>query len=504
MKMVWWKKLLAAAAAVLTILVAVVLLRAAFVSQPQAPAPARPAAFHVDAMQAAERLAGAIRIPTVSEQEAGSTNQHTFIELHAYLERAFPRVHATLRHEVIGEYSLLYTWKGERNDLKPIALLAHMDVVPAEAEKSSWTHPPFAGRIADGFVWGRGTLDMKHGIMASLEAVEALLREDFRPLRTIYLAFGHDEELGGRNGARRIAKSLSERGVRLAFTLDEGQAIVEGIIPGVTKPVALIGLAEKGYLTLELVVTGEGGHSSMPRPDMAVVRLARAIERLDRNQMPAALQPPASWMFDRLAPEMSFPYRLLFANRWLFEPLLLWQLARAPGPNGLIRTTTAPTVVSAGAKENVIPATARALVNFRLLPGQTIAGVIAHVGATIGDPAIQIKVTGEAWEAGRVSNTESFGYALLEHTIRQVYPEVVVAPSLTIGATDSLHYASVADESYRFIPMRLQSGDLKRIHGIDERIAVSDYARMVHFYAALMRNSGGDLGRSPAAKSETR
>ena len=242
----------------------------------------------------------------------------------------------------------------------------------------------------------------------------------------------------------------------------------------------------------------------MPPPDMAVVRLARAIERLDRNPMPAALRPPATWMFDRLAPEMSFPYRLLFANRWLFEPLLLSQLARAPGPNGLIRTTTAPTLLSAGAKENVIPSTARALVNFRLLPGQTIPGVIAHVRATIGDPEIEIKVTGEPWEAGRVSRTESFGYALLEHTIRQVYPEVVVAPTLTIGATDSLHYASIADENYRFIPMRLQSEDLKRIHGIDERIAVSDYVRMVHFYAALMRNSGGDLGRSPAAKSETR
>ena len=504
MKMIWWKKLLLAVAAALAILVAVVLLRAAFVEQPQALTPAPPAAFHVDAMQAAERLAGAIRIPTVSAQEAGRTNQRTFIELHAYIERAFPRVHAALRREVIGEYSLLYTWQGQRNDLKPIALLAHLDVVPAEAERSKWTHPPFEGRIVDGFVWGRGALDMKHGVMASLEAVEALLREDFRPLRTIYLAFGHDEEIGGRTGARRIAKSLSERGVRLGFTLDEGQAIVEGIVPGVAKPVALVGLGEKGYLTLELLAKGEGGHTTMPPPDMAVVRLTRAIERLDRNSMPATLQPPASWMFDRLAPEMSFPYRMVFVNRWLFEPLLLSQLARAPGPNGLIRTTTAPTVLSAGSKENVIPATARALVNFRLLAGQTTQGVIDHVRATIGDPKIEIAVTGEHWQAGRVSRTESFGYELIEHTVRQVYPEVVVAPSLTIGATDSLHYASIADESYRFIPMRLQSGDLKRIHGIDERIAISDYVRMVQFYAALMRNSGGHLRRSPAAKSETR
>ena len=504
MNVIWWKKLLAAAVAGLTILVAVVLLRAAFVAQPQAPTPAPPPAFHVDAMQAAERLAGAIRIPTVSTQEAGRTNQQTFIELHAYIERTFPRVHAALRREVIGEYSLLYTWQGQRNDLKPIAFLAHLDVVPAEGEKSLWTQPPFEGRIVDGFVWGRGTLDMKHGVMASLEAVEALLREDFRPLRTIFLAFGHDEEIGGRNGARRIAKSLSERGVRLEFTLDEGQAIVEGIIPGVAKPVALVGLAEKGYLTLELVAKDEGGHSSMPRPRMAAERLASAIDRLGQSPMPAALQPPASWMFDRLAPEMSFPYRVVIANRWLFEPLLLSQLARAPGPNALIRTTTALTMLSAGARENVIPTTARALVNFRMLPGQTVQQVSTHVRAKIGDPKIDVRVVGDSWEASRVSHTESFGYALIEHTIRQVYPEVAAAPTLTIVATDSRHYIGIADDSYHFIPMRLQSTDLKRIHGIDERIAVSDYVRMVHFYAAVIRNSGSYLGRSPAAKSETR
>ena len=489
----WWKRLVVAAAVGFTILIATVLMRAALVSQTHAPTPALPVALQVDARQAAERLAGAIRIPTVSEQEAGKTNQQTFVELREYIERAFPRVHRALRRDVVGEYSLLYTWQGERTDLKPIALLAHLDVVPAEAEKSQWTHPPFEGRIAGEFVWGRGALDMKHGVMASLEAVEALLREDFRPLRTIYLAFGHDEELGGANGARQIAKSLSKLGVRLAFTLDEGQAIIEGIIPGVAKPVALVGLAEKGYLTLELVASDEGGHSSMPRPGTAAARLASAIDRLGQNPMPAALLPPASWMFERLAPEMSFQDPVLFANRWLFEPLLLSQLARAPGPNALIRTTAALTMLSAGTKENVIPASARALVNFRLLPGQTIEHVSAHVREKIGDPKIEVRVAGDAWEASRISRAESFGYALIEHTIRQVYGEVVAAATLTIAATDSRHYIDIADDSYHFIPMRLQSGDLKRIHGIDERIAISDYIRMVQFYAALMRNSGSNL-----------
>jgi len=493
MKTDWWKKLVAAIVAGLAVLVAVILARAAFVPQPPLNAPAVQPKLHIDAMQAAERLAAAIRIPTVSEQATGTADPRTLIELHAYILRSFPRVHAVLRREVVGEHSLLYTWQGERGDLKPIALLAHMDVVPAEVDKSRWTHPPFEGRVVDGFVWGRGALDMKHGVMGSLEAVEALLQDGFRPQRTVYLAFGHDEELGGRNGAGKIAELLSQRGVRLAYTLDEGQAIVEGIIPGVAKPIALVGLAEKGYLTLELVAEGEGGHSSMPHADMAVVRLARAIDRLDRNPMPAILQPPASWMFDQLMPEMSFPYKLVLANRWLFEPLLLTLLARQPGPNGLIRTTTAPTVLSAGAKENVIPASARALVNFRLLPGEAIQGVIAHVRAKIDDPAVKINVIGEPWDAGGVSHTESFGYVRIEQAIRQVYPEVVVAPSLTVGATDSKHYAAIADDNYRFIPMRLRREDLKRIHGIDERIAIADYVRLVYFYAAVMRNSSNGL-----------
>jgi carboxypeptidase PM20D1 len=504
MKMHWWKKSVAAIVAALAALVAVVLARAAFVPEPPVNAPAAPPELHIDAMQAAERLAGAIRIPTVSEQETGKADPRTMIELHAYIERTFPQVHAVLRREVVGEHSLLYRWQGERSDLKPIALLAHMDVVPAEVEKSLWTHPPFEGRIVDGFVWGRGTLDMKHGVMGSLEAVEALLQVGFRPQRTVYLAFGHDEELGGANGARKIAELLSQRGVGLAYTLDEGQAIVEGVIPGVAKPIALVGLAEKGYLTLELAVEGKGGHSSMPHADMAVVRLARAIDQLDRNPMPAILQPPASWMFDRLMPEMSFAYKLVLANRWLFEPVLLRLLARQPGPNGLVRTTTAPTVLSAGAKENVVPATARALVNFRLLPGETVQGVIAHVRAKIGGPWITISVVGEPWDAGPVSRTESFGYARIEQTIRQVYPEVVVAPSLTVGATDSKHYASIADDNYRFIPMHLRREDLKRIHGIDERIAIADYVRLVRFYAALIRNSDGGLRPAPAANSAAR
>ena len=242
----------------------------------------------------------------------------------------------------------------------------------------------------------------------------------------------------------------------------------------------------------------------MPRPGTAADRLASAIDRLGQNPMPAALLPPASWMFERLASEMSFQYRVLFANRWLFEPLLLSQLARAPGPNALIRTTAALTVLSAGAKENVIPASARARVNFRMLPGQTIEQVSAHVRDKIGDTKIEVRVMGDAWEASRVSRAESFGYALIEQTIRQVYGEVAAAPTLTIAATDSRHYIDIAEDHYYFIPMRLQSSDLKRIHGIDERIAISDYIRMVQFYAALIRNSGGNLGQPSVTKTETR
>ena len=477
------------------LLAAIVLIKTALVASFQLDvAPVR--TIDIEREQAVERLSRVIRFNTVSYQDRERVDPAELLRLHEYLERAFPRVHATLEREIVGDYSLLYKWQGTSPNLKPILLMGHMDVVPVEpGTESDWTHPPFAGEVTDGFIWGRGTLDMKQTIMAYLEAVEWLLEDSFQPQRTVYLALHHDEEVGGRNGALKMARLLKSRGVQLEFTLDEGSAITHGIVPGVQRPVALVALAEKGYLTVELTATGDGGHSSKPPPNTAVGKLSRAIHRLETNQMPADLRPPASRIFAYLAAEMPFLMRMVVANRWLFEPLLLSRLEGKPATNAIIRTTTAPTILRrAGVKENVLATEAQALVNFRLLPGDTIDRVVDHVRTTIDDVDVTIRELGHPREASPVSDIDAPSFVALHEAIRQVFPDVVVAPSLVIGGTDSKHYVAVADNSYRFLPIRLASEDLKRIHGTDERIAVVDYIESIRFYVQLLGNVAAAQG----------
>ncbi len=450
----------------------------------------------IESHAVAERLAASLRVPTVSHGPDAPVEAEALRNFHAVLERSFPRVYATLRREVVNQFSLLFTWQGSDSSLRPILLLAHMDVVPVEAEtESDWTHPPFSGAIAEGQIWGRGALDDKSAVLATLEAVEYLLTQDFTPRRTVYLAFGHDEETRGRNGAARIAALLADRGVRFEFTLDEGSVVAHNLVPGVTRPVVLIGLAEKGYVSVELTATSAGGHPSMPPNPTAVGKLARAIHRLETQQMPAALRPPASEMFRHLAPEMPWTSRVLLANRWLFDPLILSRLEPSPATNALVRTTTAPTMVQGGVKENVLPSEARAVINFRILPGDSVSAVLKHVEATIADSEITMRQVAEGTDPSPVSDSNASGYAALRQTAYQVFPDATVAPSLVIAATDTKHYVKLADNCYRFRPMRLDRDDLKRIHGVNERISVENYVGMIRYYVQLLRNVAGPVER---------
>jgi carboxypeptidase PM20D1 len=444
----------------------------------------------IDAGAAAERLAAALRFRTVSSQEASGFDGDELDGLRHFLESTFPGVHANLEREVIGDYSLLYRWPGRRPGSKPILLMAHLDVVPVEADaEQRWSHPPFAGVIADGFIWGRGALDDKASALALFESVERLLGEGFRPARTVYLAFGHDEEVGGREGAVAIAERLDAERVRFEYVLDEGGSIAEGLVPGVGESVAMIGIAEKGYVSLELGVEAAGGHSSMPPESTAVGVLSRAIARLESNPMPARIGVGLGPSLSYLAPEMSFTRRLVLANLWLFGWLLERPLARNPPTNAAIRTTTAATMFRSGVKENVLPRAARAVVNFRILPGDDIAEVIEHVGRTVDDPRVSVRALQFASQPSPISSTESAAFRGLAATIRQVFPAVLVAPSLVLGATDSRHYAPLSDGVYRFVPLWLEQEDLDRIHGTNERIGVERYADMIRFYSLLIRNS---------------
>lgn len=367
--------------------------------------------------------------------------------------------------------------------------MAHMDVVPVDsASESLWKHPPFSGAVADGFIWGRGAMDDKGSVLGILEAVEHLLNEGFLPERSVYLAFGHDEEIGGHNGAAKIAELLSSRGVELEYVLDEG-AILSGIIDGISSPVALIGIAEKGYLSIRLSAESAGGHSSIPPADSAIGVLSRALQRIEAAPFPSRLNGPTRQMFEYLGPEMSWPKKLALANLWLFDPLIRRQLARSPLTNAAIRTTVAPTIFSAGIQENVLPTKATAVINLRLMPGETIASALAHVRKAIDDPKVQLTALPVQMEPSAISDIESAGFQLLQRTIGQTIPETIVAPALLVGATDSRHYAGLTKNIFRFLPITLRPEDTKRYHGIDERISIDDYERCIRFYAQLIRNS---------------
>jgi carboxypeptidase PM20D1 len=444
----------------------------------------------LDAERAAETLAAAIRFATVSNQDPAQFDASQFSGLRAFLEERFPRVHHSLTREVINEHSLLYRWEG-RGDGKPIVLLAHQDVVPVEGgTEDKWEQPPFSGAIADGFVWGRGTLDDKSSALAILEAVEYLLGTGFQPTRTVYLAFGHDEEVSGRRGAQVMAATLRARGVDAELVLDEG-AVLQGLVPGIAEPVAAVGIGEKGYVSIELVSSDSGGHSSVPPPRTAIGALSAAIERLERHQMPATLSTVTGQGLAFIAPEMPLGRRIVLSNLWLFGPLVERQMARSPQTNAAIRTTTAPTIFEAGVKENILPATARAVVNFRILPGDTVETVLEHVRRTIDDDGIAVRTLGEGNDPPPQSDPDAPAFTRLAGAIRAAFPGTVVAPMLSVGATDARYYTVISRNVYRFAPIHLRPEDLGRIHGTNERIAIADYAGMIRFYVGLLRTSAG-------------
>ncbi len=452
-----------------------------------APAPMAP----IDAAAAAARLAGAIRLRTVSHEVPSPESHAALLALHRYLQATFPHLHAALAHETVHEYSLLYRWEGLDPALAPILLMAHQDVVPvAPGTESAWHAEPFGGEIRDGYVWGRGTWDDKGNLMAILEAIERLTTEGFRPQRTIYLAFGHDEENGGADGAAAIAALLRERGVHLSFVLDEGLLVTQGMAPGLTAPAALIGVAEKGSATLKLTASATPGHSSMPASHTAIGALAAALTRLEHTPMRAAIRGTAAEMFDTLAPEMQGLSRILLTNRWLFGRLLEHRLVASPAMAALLRTTTAVTIIQGGDKQNVLPGRAEAWVNFRLLPGDSVEDVVRHVHRTVADADIHIDVEPGANPASPVSPTDGEGYRLIERSLRELEPGIIVAPGLLVGATDSRHLQGLADGVYRFSPVRATSADLTRFHGTDERISVANYAGLIAFYERLIRDSG--------------
>lgn len=439
---------------------------------------------------AVQRFSEAIQIKTVSPEESADFDSLQFMRFNTYLKKNYPLTDSLLEHRVFNKFSHLFLWKGVQTEMKPVILMGHLDVVPVIQENLKfWKQPPFEGKIIRDTLWGRGSIDDKIGVVGILEAVEFLLGQNYRPARDMYIALGHDEEIGGNKGAEAIANYLIEKDVAAEFIMDEGGSITQGMIPGFEKDVALIGIAEKGSVSLELAVELEGGHSSMPGKETAIDVMSKAIAKLKSNPFPAGISKPIEGFVEFLGPEMPFFNRMAFANMGLFEPLILNSYEATSSGNALIRTTTAPTIFNSGVKDNIIPLSARATVNFRIISGSSIKEVMDHVKQTIDDERISVKESGFNTEPSKVSSTEEFGFQTIHRTIAEIYPETIVSPYLVVGATDARHFNEISNNIYRFLPVRITKSNIKSFHGLNERIAIDEFENAIRFYIQLIKNT---------------
>ncbi|MFP4228966.1 MAG: M20 family peptidase [Salinivenus sp.] len=445
-----------------------------------------------DSAAAVDRLSRSVQIPTISHQDSADMDSEAFEGFVDFVAESYPRLHSTLERERVGRngYTLLYRWEGRDTTQAPIMLMGHYDVVPVEeGTRQEWKHPPFGGVRANGYVWGRGTLDDKSGTLSAFEAVEYLLSTGYRPEQTIYLAAHHDEEIGGQRGAAEVAKLLKARGESLDFLVDEGMPVAEEILQGIESPLAMIGVAEKGSLTLKLEVVREGGHASMPPQQTAIGELASAVHTLKQNPMPARFGDLLQRTFEPISAELPFVYRMGLSNLWLFGPLIKSRLAEVPHTNAAMRTTIAPTMFQAGMKTNVLPAHAEAFLNFRVHPQDSVEAVVEHVEETIENPSVEIQRLDGTREASFVSDLEAESYQRFKRSIWETFGEIPVAPSMFVAATDSRHFHDLTRDIYRFRPIRARPSDRTRIHGTDERISVDNYLEMIHFQIRLLRNT---------------
>jgi carboxypeptidase PM20D1 len=445
-----------------------------------------------DRRAAAERLSRALQFQTISYRDPADLDPSEFEGFISFLEASYPRMHDQLEWERVNTYTVLYRWIGQNLDLEPGLIMGHYDVVPVEETTlTAWTYPPYSGAIEKGFIWGRGAIDDKSGTVSQFEAVEQLLERGYQPERTLYIVANHDEESGGEQGAGQVANLLKDRGISLAFLVDEGLPLAEEIISGIESPLAMIGIADKGQLTVELSITREGGHASMPPRETAIGELARAIRKLKDNPMPGRFGGLVQSTFDPISAELPFIYRAALSNLWLFRPLIERRLSAIPHTNAALRTTIAPTMFQAGIRRNVLPAHANAVVNFRIHPNDDVSSVLAYIENTINNPAIDIRVLEGARNPSVISNTDADSYNQLKRSIWETFGEVPIAPSIFVAASDSRYFLDLTNSIYRFRPIRATPDDRNRIHGTDERIGVENYEEMIHFQIRLIKNTTG-------------
>lgn len=436
----------------------------------------------IDDNAAINRLSKALQYKTISFQDNERINETEFLNFRKYLEASFPNLHKVLQRETINELSLLYKWEGTDNESDAILLMAHMDVVPADTDlEGKWEYPPFSGTIENGYVWGRGALDMKSQLMGILEAVEDLSKQGFKPKKTIYIAIGHDEEVGGK-GNDAIASYMELKGIKLSMVLDEGGFVVKNMVPGIEFPVALIGIAEKGKVSLKLSISDNGGHSSIPARHTVIGQLATSINKIESNPFDAKIDGATKEFIYTLAPEMTLVKRIILSNLWLSEPIVVNKLAKSDATDALIRTTNATTLISGGTKENVLPQRADALINFRILPGETVDDVIAKVKKEINNDQIKVNIFNSSRNPTLISDSRSKEFRVIGSVAKTLFPESIITPYLAVAGSDSRYYQKVSKNIYRFSPIELDQESIKTIHGVNERISFESYINLVKFY----------------------
>lgn len=436
-----------------------------------------------------DHFSQALKFKTVSTDKEEDFDSTEFEGFARFLEETYPLCDSLLDKKTFNSYSFLYQWPGTDPDLKPILFIAHLDVVPViEQNLPDWRQDPFAGKIVKDTVWGRGALDDKNVVISIMESLEHLLGQGFHPQRGISVALTHDEEIGGEMGAAAIAAYLRKQSFEADFILDEGGVITQGILPDLGPDLALIGVAEKGFLTLDLKTKIEGGHSSIPNEETAIDVLAKAIVALKTNPFPAKISPAIASFIDYVGPELPFTKKLVFANSALLSSAIINVYEKKSSSNALVRTTIAPSLFHAGVKENVVPQVATASVNFRILSGESIASVTERVINTIDDERITVTQRRFRSEPSAVSSYQASGFQTLQRTLAETNPELLVSPYLTVALTDSRHFSDLTSSIYRFSPIKINSKNLKSFHGLNENLAVIDFENSIRFYIQLIRN----------------
>jgi carboxypeptidase PM20D1 len=444
----------------------------------------------IDGLRASQNLAASIRFKTISYQDEEMFPYEEFDNFTKWAAATYPEFHQAMEIEQL-EHSLLFKWQGSDTTLAPILFEGHHDVVPIiPGTENLWQENPFAGAISNNRIWGRGALDDKSGVIGLMEAATYLIKNNFKPKRTIYFSFGHDEEVGG-SGAALITEKLREEGVQLLWSLGEGSFVNKGFFPGIDKFIAPINVAEKGSANLMIIAKAKGGHSSTPPKKTAVTILAEALVKLEKEPLPGSLEGLSAAMFNEVSKHMPFGYRFLFANRWLFGGILDSQLSSTPVINAMIRTTTAPTMLNGSVKSNVLPIEARALINFRLHPRDTTESVTNHVRRVVGSNNVEVRFLGGR-EASEISSWDSPGFKIVSSSLKKVYGEIVSVPGLMIAASDTRHYSKIADNSFRFNPFFIVPEDMTGIHGTNESIEVDSFISGIKTYVEIIREGSSN------------